>query len=106
MLFEAAPLAWPDTGKVPAIVAEYVVDQEFPGKAESWFTEMMPDLLHNFVASEDYEVRGAISGIFLGLSSDRLNPHWGKWVSTETLEAIYDVGRSHLEGRHPGAFDN
>ena len=80
------------------------MDQEFPDKARSWLGERMPGLLHEFVTTP--EVKGAVGGIFLSMSTNHLLPHWAKWLRANALDAIYDVARGHLAERHPHLFND
>jgi hypothetical protein len=65
---------------------------------------MMPDLLTEFFGSDAPEAQSAIGGIFTALSTNRWQPHWGKWLTEDSLGAIYDKGRAHLAERRPDLF--
>jgi hypothetical protein len=98
ILCEAAPLAWLNDDQTPALVAEYVVDQEFPGKSAKWLAEAMPGHLHTFVTARPLttEMRDAVGGIylFLTLAEPSRLPHWSRWLGQETLGVIYDIGHA------------
>lgn len=102
---EVAPFAW-DERRVAVLVAEYVVDQEFPQKTAKPFVDLMPDVLHNFVTADDAEVRNALGLIFMRTASGRLFPHWMKWLRADTLELIYDIGRANLREKMPDVFED
>lgn len=107
VLFEAAPLAFQAESRVPQIVAEYVVDQEFPGQSQVWLSELMPELLNDFANAKGTEVTSALGGMFLVLFSVTLvRPHWEKWLPPETRSKIQDVGGVHARKRWPDMFDD
>lgn len=106
LLPEASPFGWQPAKEIPELLAEYIVDQEFPGKASSWLDDRMEDILRQLIISDNVQANSAVSAIFLMLNNSSMQaPHWGKWLSESLVGQMYDVAWPVLNDRYPHLFD-